>query len=54
MFHPKKQEKTMKTKILFLFCALFVQTAVFADIEKPVTLESESTYDRYFGITEAY
>lgn len=39
MFHPKKQEKTMKTKILFLFCALFVQTAVFADIEKPVTLE---------------
>ena len=30
---------TMKTKILFLFCALFVQTAVFADIEKPVTLE---------------
>ena len=39
MFHPKKQEKTMKTKILFLFCALFVQIAVFADIEKPVTLE---------------
>ena len=30
---------TMKTKILFLFCALFVQTAAFADIEKPVTFE---------------
>ena len=30
---------TMKTKILFLFCALFVQTAAFADTEKPVTLE---------------
>ena len=29
----------MKTKILFLFCALFVQTAAFADIEKPVTFE---------------
>ena len=24
------------------------------DGEKPVTLESESKYDRYFGITEAY
>ena len=22
--------------------------------EKPVTLETESTYHRYFGITEAY
>lgn len=43
-----------KMKSLLLFCAMFVQTAVFADVEKPVTFEqlpvaAQQTIKKHFA-----
>ncbi|MBR6455647.1 MAG: PepSY-like domain-containing protein [Prevotella sp.] len=43
-----------KMKFLLLFCAMFVQTAVFADVERPVTFEqlpvaAQQTIKKHFA-----